>query len=457
MKTSWLLLVAVVALQASGQRITTTATDTDAVAPTTTTAAVPTTTAIPTTTSPTTRTTSTSPTTTIPTTTTSPATTVPTTTSPTTIAPPSTTTSPTTTSHTTTSSTTTSTHPTSTVPTSSSPSSQTSSGSTTSSGTAIATPSLHNNSTTSGPSLSGGAIAGIVIGSVVGAAAIAALIFCCVKKRRKHYEDEKFVKSSEYDDDTPYGMQEALDAPPMAAFAPGAAYVHQQNYQYRDAAGDPWVQQGFARQRTIRNPASSYGYHQQQQPDQVQYGNPNVQDTEYLGHSDKYEDPALYHNPNSFAGSRPGSAVAGAGATSAAGIAAVQYAHENNYGNSQHGYETPVQNPDQYDDPIQGHRNYYETPAQQQQPPTTPTDISANGEPYSDHLHTADSSMVQAPGSHSTTSAGRRSSTPEPQVFDQRTDNFSSQQLPPPHGLDRNWDLYNYAAYTPMNNDRRDA
>jgi hypothetical protein len=289
---------------------------------------------------------------------------------------------------------------------------------------------------------------------VAGAAAIAALIFCCVKKRRKHYEDEKFVKSSEYDDDTPYGMQEVSDAPPIAAFAPGAAYVHPQKYQYRDAAGDPWVQQGFARQRTIRNPASAYGYHQQQPP--VQYGNPNVQDSDYLGHSDKYEDPALYHNPNSFSGSR--SAAAGAGAASAAGLAAVRYAQEHNYGNSQHSYETPVQNPDQYDYSIQNHGNEYETPAQQQQSLTTPTDTSANGDLYSDHLHTADSSMVQAPGSHSTTSAGRRSPIPEPQVFDQHsTGNFSSQQLPPPHGLDRNWDLYNYASYTPMKNDKRDA
>lgn len=419
-------------MQASGQRVTTTAIDTEAVDPTTT---VPTTTTIPTTTSPITSPTSTSPTTT------SPATTDSTTTSPTTTAPPSTTTSPTTTSHTTRSSTTTSTPQTSTVPTSSSPPSQTSNGSATSSGTAIATPSLHNNSTTGSSSLSGGAIAGIVIGSVFGAAAIAALIFCCVKKRRKHYEDQNFVKSSEYDDDTPYGMQEVSDAPPIPAFAPGAGYVHPQNYQYRDAAGDPWVQQGFARQRTIRNPASSYGYQQSQQPTQVQYENPNVRDEEYLGHTDKYEEPALYHNPNSFV------APAGAGAASAAGLAAVQYAHGHNYGNSQHSYETPVQNPDQYDYPIQDHPNDYETPA-------TSTDISANSELYSDHLQTAGSSMAQAPGSHSATSAGRSPPTPESQV---RTNNFGSQQLPPPHGLDRNWDLYNYASYAPMNNDRRDA
>jgi hypothetical protein len=273
---------------------------------------------------------------------------------------------------------------------------------------------------------------------------LAFLVLFCVKKRRKHYEDEDFVKSSEYDDTTPYGMQEVSDAPQVAAFAPGAAYDHHQNYQYMDAAGDPWAQQGFARQRTLRNPASSYGY-PQQQPGQIQYGNPNLQDSEYIGHpSDKYEDPSSYHNPNSFVGSRP----AGAGAVSAAGTAAVGYGHEGRYENSQR-YETPVQNLDQYDYPVHDNRNYYETPGMAQQLP-------ANGEVYSDHVHTADSSMVQAPGSHSTTNPGRRTPSPESQGLDQRTNDFGSQQLPPPHGLDRNWDLYNYASYTPMNNDKRE-
>ncbi|KAI9277519.1 hypothetical protein BC943DRAFT_364237 [Umbelopsis sp. AD052] len=426
MKTTWLLLVAVAALQASGQRVTTT-TDPAYLTTTTTTPAsttIPTTTPSPSTTTP--SPTTPSPTTTVPTTT-IPSTTIPSTTIPTTTTPTTTVSTTTSTSSTSTTSSTTTTSPTTTSPTSTStpPTSASTSPSTSStSSTAAPTPSLHNNATPSEP-LSGGAIAGIVIGSVLGAVAIGSLIFCCVKKRRKHYEDENFVKSTEYDDDAPYGMQEVSDAAPVTAFAATeGGYHHQQNHQYM--SNDPYPQHSFSRQRTIRNPASSYGY--PQQPDQIHYDNPNVQDSDYMGQSSgKYEDPSSYHNPNSFSGAQP--------AASAAGMAAVQY--ERGYQTSQQQrYAPQVQNPDQYDD--QDTRDYYETDGHT---------ASANGDMYSDHLHATDHTT----SSYAAASPERRTPSPEPPAS--RTYDLSSQQLPPPHGLDRNWDLYNYASYTPPKKD----
>jgi len=281
------------------------------------------------------------------------------------------------------------------------------------------------------------------------------LAFCCLKKRRQHVEDEQFVKSSEYNDSTLYDIQDA----PVAGFAPGAAHRPQQNYQYTDGATDPWDQQGFTRQRTVRYPVGSYGYHQQQLG-QVQYDNPNLRDGDYVGHpTDKYEDPSNYHNPNTFVGSHPGAAVAGGVGAAAAATAAYGHRNDNSQYQQQH---LQTQNPDQYDYraqtnyPTPGDGNYYGT-AQPQ--PTNSPDSNTTGTitEYSSARQqpAADGTISQATTRQQVVSA---EGTHIPEATSNQPAASYNLQLPPPHGLDRNWDLYNYAAYNPQpsNNDKED-
>lgn len=360
--------------------------------------------------------------------------------------------------------------------------------STTSSASATAT--LNQNLADAGHPLSGGPIAGIVVGCVVGVALLACLASFCLKKRRRHYENENYMKDQNYVDDPPYEMQAAVGDAPVSAFSPAAAYRQQQT-QYTDPAYmDPsseyaaedqstWPQQGFTRQRSVRYPVESYGY----QPGRTHYDNPNMQEGQYIGHpSDKYEDPTSYHNPNTPSGpTRSGAAAAGAvGGATAAGIAEMAYSRGDNSrgrysqedysqgdygsrGNSSERYEQPEQGggPSQYDYAGQNpgqHDQYTDT---YQQPAehgagygaTGPSRGPPTGVGAAAAVHEADnqghaSSKVDDPVSGSSDQEEAQDFSSHPAQREQAP----SQQLPPPHGLDKNWDLYNYAYAPPSNN-----
>ncbi|KAG2174339.1 hypothetical protein INT43_004362 [Umbelopsis isabellina] len=400
MKLYWLFISVVCVLQVAGQqappdRTTTTSTR----IPSTTTAPSPSST---TTSSPPTTTTSSLP----PTTTTTSS--IPSTTTTSSI--PSTTTSSTSSTHSTTT-----TSSTSTQPTTSQLSSATSATTATSS-TPVSTPTFGNHDT--GTSLSGGSIAGIVIGCVAGLALLGLLAFCCIGKRRRHLQDEDYLRSTNYADDPPTEMKEQVGEAPVAGFSPAAAY-RQQHSMYPQPE-DEWGQQDFTRQRSMRYTTSPYG--QQQYQEQSPFETPHMHEGQYIGHpSDRYADPSSYQNPNTPTrepfNSLHGAGTGAAAGASAAGLAAMAYNHnqqpqydsKHQYdGNDQYGNQAQY---DQYNDNSAGddlvaHNDQYE------------------GEATSSSLHRPDEARSISP---------------------QRDE---PQSLPPPHGLGNRWDLYNYA-YTP--------
>lgn len=415
MKLIWLIISVVCVLQVAGQQDSTARTTTPptSIPPTTTTQPLP----PPTTTSTTTS---------IPPTTTTSSEPPPTTTTTSSVPPiPSTTTTPITTLPTT-SSTSTTPSPATTVPASTHITTSSRLASTTSAHTATSstpastfTPGNQNAST----SLSGGAIAGIVIGCVVGLALLGLLAFCCIGKRRRHLQDEDYLRSTNYADDPPTEMKEQVGEASVAGFSPAAAY-RQQHSMYPQPE-DEWGQQDFTRQRSMRYTTSPYG--QQQYQEQSPFETPHMHEGQYIGHpSDRYEDPSSYQNPNTPT-REPFNSLHGAGAaaagTSAAGLAAMAYSHnQQSQYDDQHQYHSQQQydGHDQYDDQGQYH---------QYRDDSAGDDLVAHDD---QNERAATSSSHQRPDEARSVSPQRD----EPQG------------LPPPHGLGNRWDLYNYA-YTP--------